>query len=44
MQLNGHEPGGEATTVLVGGAESYEARCRSCFEARDVTPTREPGL
>ncbi len=23
-------------TVLVGGSESYEARCRACFEARDV--------
>lgn len=32
----------EATTVFVGGAEAYEARCRSCFEARDVVPTREP--
>jgi thymidine kinase len=29
----------EATTVLVGGAESYEARCRTCFEPRDVSPT-----
>lgn len=29
----------EATTVLVGGSESYEARCRSCFEARDVPKT-----
>jgi len=29
----------EATTVLVGGAESYEARCRGCFEARDVPRT-----
>jgi thymidine kinase len=27
-------------TVLVGGSESYEARCRTCFEARDVTRTR----
>jgi thymidine kinase len=26
----------EATTVLVGGTESYEARCRACFEPRDV--------
>jgi thymidine kinase len=32
----------EATTVLVGGAESYEARCRTCFEPRDVSPTPEP--
>ena len=29
----------EAATVLVGGAESYEARCRACFEARDVPRT-----
>ena len=29
----------EASTVLVGGSESYEARCRSCFEVRDVAPT-----
>jgi thymidine kinase len=29
----------ESTTVLVGGSESYEARCRSCFEARDVPRT-----
>jgi thymidine kinase len=29
----------EASTVLVGGAESYEARCRACFEPRDVPPT-----
>lgn len=29
----------EMTTVLVGGAESYEARCRTCFEARDVPRT-----
>jgi thymidine kinase len=27
-----------ATTVLVGGAESYEARCRGCFEPREVPP------
>jgi thymidine kinase len=26
----------DAGTVLVGGSESYEARCRGCFEARDV--------
>jgi thymidine kinase len=29
----------QATTVLVGGAETYEARCRACFEARDVPRT-----
>jgi thymidine kinase len=29
----------EATTVLVGGTEVYEARCRACFEPRDVNPT-----
>jgi thymidine kinase len=29
----------EASTVLVGGAESYEARCRACFEPRDVPRT-----
>ena len=23
-------------TVLVGGSESYEARCRACFEAKDI--------
>jgi thymidine kinase len=28
-----------SSTVLVGGLESYEARCRSCFEARDVPRT-----
>jgi thymidine kinase len=28
----------EAITVLVGGSESYEARCRACFEPRDVAP------
>ena len=27
---------GESTTVLVGGAESYEARCRKCFQPREV--------
>jgi thymidine kinase len=30
----------EAQTVLVGGAETYEARCRLCFEPRDVPRTR----
>lgn len=25
-------------TVLVGGSESYEARCRACFIPRDVAP------
>lgn len=29
----------QATTVLVGGAETYEARCRTCFEPRDVPKT-----
>ncbi len=30
----------ESTTVLVGGAESYEARCRACFEPHDVPATK----
>jgi thymidine kinase len=29
----------EGTTVLVGGAEAYEARCRACFVPRDVPRT-----
>jgi thymidine kinase len=29
----------EATTVLVGGADTYEARCRSCFVAREDAPS-----
>jgi thymidine kinase len=29
----------EAMTVLVGGVEVYEARCRACFEPRDVPRT-----
>jgi thymidine kinase len=32
----------EATTVLVGGSESYEARCRACFVSRDVPRTVHP--
>lgn len=32
----------EGTTVLVGGSESYEARCRGCFEPRDVRATVHP--
>jgi thymidine kinase len=32
----------EATTVLVGGSEAYEARCRACFEPRDVPPAAVP--
>ena len=27
------------TTVLVGGPDKYEARCRSCFKPRDVPPS-----
>ena len=30
----------EAVTVLLGGTETYEARCRGCFEPREVEPTR----
>ena len=29
----------DAGTVLVGGADKYEARCRRCFRARDVLPS-----
>jgi thymidine kinase len=32
----------ETTTVLVGGADSYEARCRGCFEPHDVPRTIHP--
>jgi thymidine kinase len=32
----------ETGTVLVGGSESYEARCRQCFEPRDVARTVHP--
>ncbi len=32
----------EGATVLVGGSEAYEARCRGCFEARDVERTVHP--
>jgi thymidine kinase len=32
----------ESTTVLVGGSESYEARCRACFVSRDVARTVHP--
>ena len=28
----------EGSTVLVGGADKYEARCRGCFHSRDVAP------
>ena len=28
----------EGATVLVGGSECYEARCRGCFLPRDVRP------
>ncbi|MBI4703400.1 MAG: thymidine kinase [Deltaproteobacteria bacterium] len=30
----------ETATVLVGGAEAYEARCRACFQPHDVPPAR----
>ena len=33
----------EGTTVLVGGSESYEARCRACFVSRDAPRTVLPG-
>lgn len=29
----------ESTTVLVGGTDCYEARCRACFEPREVPKT-----
>jgi thymidine kinase len=32
----------EGTTVLVGGSESYEARCRACFVSRDAPRTVVP--
>jgi thymidine kinase len=32
----------EGGTVLVGGTESYEARCRACFEPREVERTVPP--
>jgi thymidine kinase len=32
----------ESATVLVGGNETYEARCRACFEPRDVARTVHP--
>lgn len=32
----------EATTVLLGGSEVYEARCRACFEPRDVPRATAP--
>ena len=28
----------EGATVLVGGSDKYEARCRACHQARDVPP------
>ena len=36
------QPG--AGTVLVGGADKYEARCRACFRPRDVPPVRDEAL
>jgi thymidine kinase len=32
----------EGTTVLVGGADKYEARCRACFRPREVAPAPQP--
>lgn len=32
----------ESSTVLVGGEESYEARCRACFVAHEVARTSHP--
>lgn len=32
----------ESVTVLVGGSESYEARCRACFVPRDAPRTVLP--
>ena len=32
----------EGTTVLVGGSEAYEARCRACFVSRDAPRTVHP--
>lgn len=32
----------ESSTVLVGGNESYEARCRACFVPHDVARTVHP--
>jgi len=29
-------------TVLVGGSDSYEARCRECFQPRDVSAPQHP--
>ncbi len=31
----------ESTTVLVGGLDAYEARCRACFEPREVPRTTD---
>jgi thymidine kinase len=32
----------DSGTVLVGGADKYEARCRACFQPRDVQSSDEP--
>jgi thymidine kinase len=32
----------DGATVLVGGADRYEARCRGCFRPHDVPPVGEP--
>jgi len=30
--INGHPAGSDSPTILVGASESYEARCRNCYQ------------